>query len=762
MTIFSIIIPTYNRADVLIKCLDHLKRQKFTFEDIEVFVCDDGSTDATESVVKKYQAPYRLMYLKQTNKGPSAARNMGIRKAEGEYLLILNDDALLEPDALSMHYELQKKYEAEKVAVLGKFSLLPEYRKDPFGYLLENSDFLFYYHRMKRLHYYNYEMFYTCNISIKRQAVMDAGMFDENFTGPAAEDLELGYRLERMGYKVLYEPGCVAWHDHKLTHHSFCKTYLTRGNGAATLYSKHPELNIFKKYTKPMYTSLLHHLRRGEEKVKPTLKRIIEINASIEPKPEERHLRDAAQSMEKLVVGVQNYFYLKGCIQNPLFERLLPAVNNKGINPFISIILLNLNGADHIKNCIKSIQYFSTVPFELIVIDNGSTDGSKEYLRSIPEIILIENENNVGAPYGRNQGLAVARGEYIIFMDNDTIVTEGWLEKFVNHARNNPGIGMFGPMSNYVSGSQFVRQAFYENARELHLFAKRWEQRNLNRLLPTGRLILFCLFIKHEVIQKIGGIDPAYDKWGWEDDDLSVRAQIAGFKLGIAQDVFIHHTGSQTSKTAHLNYHELSSRNWKVFANKFGVRQNANGETKYDSSIFRIPFDKQKHFVPLPEKEEVEQLISLPEVVRPAEPEQEEISDRISDLINRASSQEKNGEFAAAADTIAELLTSSDEQALKRFDISIPDLQLLAANYYLRSEHTTKAKEYFESALRANPESAEACFGIARCFELSGIQEGAKEMYGWAYKLKPEWDEAKKKFSECTQSEPEMEYTVER
>ena len=762
MTIFSVIIPTYNRADVLIKCLDHLKGQQFQLENIEVFVCDDGSTDATGDVVKKYQAPYRMMYLKQTNKGPAAARNMGIQRAEGEYLLILNDDALLEPDALSIHYELQKKYDHEKVAVLGKFSLLPEYRRDLFGYLLENSDLLFYYHRMKRLQYYNFEMFYTCNISIKRQAVLDAGMFDEDFTGPAAEDLELGYRLEKMGYKVLYEPNCVAWHDHELTPKTFCRTHLTRGKGAATLYFKYPELNIFRNYTNPMYNNLLRHLRRGKEKIGPTLKRIDEINKSIGPEPDEGKCKKAAQSMEKLLIGVQNYFYLTGCMENPLFERLLPDINNSDNNRFISIIILNLNGADHIRKCIKSIQYFSSLPYELIVIDNGSTDGSKEYLRSIPEVILIENDTNVGAPYGRNQGLAVSRGEYIIFMDNDTIVTEGWLEKFVNHTRYNPEIGMLGPMSNYVSGSQFVRQAFYDNARELHLFAKRWEQRNRNRLLPTGRLILFCLFIKREVIQKIGGIDPAYDKWGWEDDDLSVRAQIAGFKLGIAQDVFIHHTGSQTSKTAHLNYRELSSRNWKVFANKFGIRQNANGETKYDSSIFRVPFDKQKHFVPLPEKEEVEQLISLPEVLRKVQPEQEEIPDRISDMINRASSQEKNGEYAAAADTIAELLTSSDEQTLKLLDISIPDLHLLAANYYLRSEHITKAKEYFESALRANPESAEACFGIARCFELSGIQEGAKEMYGWAYKLKPEWDEAKKKSCECTQSEPEMEYTVER
>jgi GT2 family glycosyltransferase len=748
MTIFSVIIPTYNRAEVLRKCLDCLKAQQFQLENFEVFVCDDGSTDGTGSVVKNYNAPYRLVYLKQINKGPAAARNMGIKRAVGEYLLILNDDALLEPDALSIHYELQKNYTAEKVAVLGKFSLLPEYRKDPFGYLLENSDFLFYYHRMKRLHQYNYEMFYTCNISIKRQAVLDAGMFDEDFTGPAGEDLELGYRLEKMGYKVLYEPGCVAWHDHKLTPRTFCKTYITRGNGAATLYSKYPELNIFNNYTKPMYKSLLQYLRRGEEKVKPTLKRIFEINESIGPEPVESQIKKAAQAMEKLLLGVQNYFYLTGCVQNPLFERLLPHVNNAVKNPLISIILLNLNGADHIKNCIHSIQYFSTVPYELIVVDNGSTDGSKEYLRSIPEIILIENDSNVGAPYGRNQGLAVARGEYIIFVDNDTIVTEGWLEKFLDHASKNPEIGMLGPMSNYVSGSQFVKQAFYKNTRELHLFAKRWEERNRHRIQPTGRLILFCLFVRRKVIEKIGGVDPAYDKWGWEDDDLSVRSQIAGFKLGIAKDIFIHHTGSQTAKTAHINYRELSSQNWKVFAEKFGIRQNANSEMKYDSAIFEIPFQPGKHFVPLPEKQEIERLLYLPQVTKSFEPYRQEPSNLISDLIERAGVQEKNGEFEAAADTMAEMLAITDDTALRRFDLSEPDLLLLTANYYLKSERIAKAKEYFELALRANPESAEACFGLARCFESLGKREGAKEMYGWAYKLKPEWNEAKQIFSE--------------
>jgi glycosyltransferase involved in cell wall biosynthesis len=242
----SVIISTFNRSATLRKCLDALAKQTLEMNKFEVIVCDDGSTDNTEKEVKNYPAPYKLIYRKHTNKGPAAARNIGIRSATGNYLLFINDDSIAEPDLLEQHLHRLIQKQDQKVAVLGRFSLLPDYTRSLFGYTIENSDLLFEYNKMQPEQLHDYRFFYTGNISIARAAVLDVGMFDENFCGPAAEDIELGYRLQKKGYKVFYEPKCIAWHNHELSIENFCKTNLTRGYGAITLYAKHPELCWFK------------------------------------------------------------------------------------------------------------------------------------------------------------------------------------------------------------------------------------------------------------------------------------------------------------------------------------------------------------------------------------------------------------------------------------------------------------------------------------------------------------------------------------
>ncbi|MBV5349891.1 glycosyltransferase family 2 protein, partial [bacterium] len=87
------IIPTFNRSAILVRCLQHLISQTLPPEHFEVIVCDDGSTDDTYEQVKAFRAPYSIVYLRQENSGPAAARNMGIRKAAGAFILFLNDDA---------------------------------------------------------------------------------------------------------------------------------------------------------------------------------------------------------------------------------------------------------------------------------------------------------------------------------------------------------------------------------------------------------------------------------------------------------------------------------------------------------------------------------------------------------------------------------------------------------------------------------------------------------------------------------------------
>jgi GT2 family glycosyltransferase len=267
-----------------------------------------------------------------------------------------------------------------------------------------------------------------------------------------------------------------------------------------------------------------------------------------------------------------------------------------------SIVILNYNGREHLPPCLESIQRYTDSPYETIVFDNASTDGSRDYLRTVPNITLVESPVNLGCPPGRAQAIALARGEFVVFLDNDTVVTPGWLSTFLGHARRHPEIGLLGPRSNYVSGAQLVPTASYSNSFEMVQFAKWWcwTARRQPALIPTHRLVGFCMFVRRAVIERIGGPDPQFGKFGFEDDDYTLRALVAGFKAMIANDVYIHHTGGPQA-TGDPEYNLRLLQAWTVFKRKWGIPRELECGQAYDvASICARPFDRHQHYVPIP------------------------------------------------------------------------------------------------------------------------------------------------------------------
>jgi len=296
-------------------------------------------------------------------------------------------------------------------------------------------------------------------------------------------------------------------------------------------------------------------------------------------------------------------------------EKYIPADHIPGLT---SIIVLSYNGLHHIKKCMRSIEECTGAPYELIVIDNGSTDGSRKYLRGIPGIKLIENPENVGAPAGRNQGIAIADGEYFVFLDNDTMVTDGWLERFIVFANSNPDYGLLGPMSNCVSGEQLVLQPGYTTYEELQAFGRDWALKFKGKGAVVHRLILFCLFARREVIQIIGGIDPIYGKWGFEDDDFCLRAMIAGYKCALAKEIFIHHTGGQKwmvddvemggSQKSNVDYDDLMEENWSIFRKKWNVEWTPGEPMTYYVDVI-LKENPSQHVIPIPSRPELQNFL---------------------------------------------------------------------------------------------------------------------------------------------------------
>ncbi len=254
--------------------------------------------------------------------------------------------------------------------------------------------------------------------------------------------------------------------------------------------------------------------------------------------------------------------------------------------PIASIIILAHNQLEHTRLCLDSIRAHTPLPHELILVDNGSTDGTPEYFRSLAarqgNVVVITNPRNLGFAAGNNQGLAVARGDCVVLLNNDTVVTEGWLEKMLAALQRHPDIGVVGPMSNYVAGPQLVSEAAYSNLDGIAASSPR----NGRAPMPVksqdiGRVVGFCLLARRSVIERIGGLDEQFGSGNFEDDDFCLRAGFAGFRICIAQDAFIHHTGSQTFKGAKIDYRESMLRNWKLFKAKWAMPQDAPIENGY-------------------------------------------------------------------------------------------------------------------------------------------------------------------------------------
>jgi len=239
----SVVIPTYNRCDILKKCLEALNKQTHPFEKFEVVVCDDGSTDNTASMVKEFQehANYDLLYVHQTNKGPAAAKNTGVLHSSGRIVLFFNDDTIAAEDLLEMHMKFHADEDNKNKALLGHMDWHPDLKINKFMKFIMKEGFQFGYDFLSHNQVVPYKNFYTCNVSLERKWFKD-DEFDAHFKTAAFEDLDYGHRIIKKGLKVVYWKTAVGYHHHQMDKESFIKRHRKVGKASVYFFSKHPEL----------------------------------------------------------------------------------------------------------------------------------------------------------------------------------------------------------------------------------------------------------------------------------------------------------------------------------------------------------------------------------------------------------------------------------------------------------------------------------------------------------------------------------------
>ncbi|MEN3816670.1 MULTISPECIES: bifunctional glycosyltransferase family 2 protein/class I SAM-dependent methyltransferase [Bacillus] len=237
-----------------------------------------------------------------------------------------------------------------------------------------------------------------------------------------------------------------------------------------------------------------------------------------------------------------------------------------------SIIILTYNELELTKKCLASIErYTDKDKIELIIVDNGSSDGTREYISNLPDVKVILNEKNLGFAKGCNQGIEAAGGENLLFLNNDTMVTKNWLTSMLRVLYHSEKAGMVGPVSNYVSGAQMIHDA-YQSLDELESFAEAYCAREKHHTKRVLRLVGFCLLVKKSVIEDSGPFDEQFGYGSFEDDDLCLRALQKGYSLHIALDAFVHHHGHATfTANQDININQLYSENRQRFTEKWGT-----------------------------------------------------------------------------------------------------------------------------------------------------------------------------------------------
>ncbi|MCP4661948.1 MAG: glycosyltransferase [bacterium] len=244
MSEYSVVIPTYNRLEVLPEVLAALDRQREA-PSFEVVVVDDGSGDGTSEWLDRLELGIPLQVLRQPNQGPAAARNLGVRAACGRRVAFLGDDTVPSLGWLAAHHRAcESRADVPSPAVIGYTGWHRRMRLNPFLRYINEYGLQFGYALIDDADNVPFNFFYTSNLSLPRELLV-AEPFDLRFPYAAWEDIELSYRLEKRGMRLVYEPAAVVAHDHPTDVGRFCRRQEKAGYSAVVFYLLHPELGGF-------------------------------------------------------------------------------------------------------------------------------------------------------------------------------------------------------------------------------------------------------------------------------------------------------------------------------------------------------------------------------------------------------------------------------------------------------------------------------------------------------------------------------------
>ena len=534
----SIIIVTYNSGETIKKCL--LSVFKTMEIGDEIVLVDNASTDNTIQVVKQLiQGRNNCKLIENNeNKGFSEASNMGVRSSLGKNIVFLNPDTIVSSHWLSrMAYHLNKSPEVGAVGPVSNYAAglqnLDKYIKGKFKKnqnIDEVATSIYKWQKQKSVEtklLTGFCLMISYDI-LEKMTFLDPELFLGN------DDLDLSWRLSLHKYKLMVASDVFIYHEGQ---HSFKKA-------GVTLTSQ-----LVQESTDILYKKLQNYY--GENKV---------------PHPLNLWGIDWFRPSEATFISNEN--------------KINKSVNNLGQSAeimekvdIVSIIMLTFNALEWTKKAVRSILEHTRSPYEIIFVDNASSDGTKSYLKKLTRkydhISYIKNSRNMGFAKGNNQGVQKAKGKHVLLLNNDVLVSDGWLDRMLTLLRKDEKIGIVGPLSNYISGRQMIADVPYKSDEDYYKYATDLAKQYAGKSSPRRRLAGFAMLMPTKLYRQLDGFDETFGSGNFEDDDLCLRTSQAGYALMVDESTIIHHFGSKSFEENKIPYNLSLEEKGRLFKNKW-------------------------------------------------------------------------------------------------------------------------------------------------------------------------------------------------
>lgn len=242
----------------------------------------------------------------------------------------------------------------------------------------------------------------------------------------------------------------------------------------------------------------------------------------------------------------------------------------------VAIVVVSHNNPEYLRLCLDSLRQRTLYPrYRVIVVDNASSEEVRDLLReraaADPRVEVVYNDENLGFPRANNQGLELARDcEYMVLLNDDTIVTEAWLWRLVHRLEAAPSFGLVGPVTNWI-GNEAQIPVPYRSVDGVERFARERARTHAGRGFDIPVLAMYCVAMRRSLLDEVGLLDEQFGIGMFEDDDFAKRVRAAGKRVFCAEDIFVHHWGkSSFRRLDEVEYQRLFEENRRRFEEKWG------------------------------------------------------------------------------------------------------------------------------------------------------------------------------------------------